>query len=106
VDADDVVGPARVEVEAVLGPGEGGAAELLGGGGLVGLHGGGGEVLHEALVGDVEDADALLGTDDEPVELLGEEHAVDGGLGVELEEVDTLDEVPDHDVAVGEPEAR
>ena len=86
---------------AGLGPGQGEAGEVLLGGGLVALHGGGGDdVLDELLLGEVEDLDAALGGDDEPVELLGEEDGVDGGVAVVLSEPLALDDVPDHDLAV------
>jgi hypothetical protein len=40
-----------------------------------------------------KDVDALLSTNDEPVKLLGEDNAVHGRLIVDLEVVDTIDEV-------------
>ena len=90
---------------AGLGPGEGLAAEELSfvlglGGHLVWLHGGGSDLLEDLLGWEVEDLDAVLGGDDEPVELLGEEDAVDGGLAVVRGEVLSVDDVPDHDHAV------
>jgi len=101
VDADGVVSPAGVEGHGVLGPGEGSATDfLLAAALLVSLHGGGRDVRDELLLGDIEDADALLGTNDEPVQLLGEEDGVDGRLSIELQEHETLNEIPDHDVAV------
>lgn len=84
----------------VLGPSEGGAAKVLLGGGLVGLHGGLGDVGKELLGGKVEDLDTVLGTNDEPVESLGEEDAVNGGLAIVGGEPLALDEVPNHDGAV------
>ena len=96
-----VVGPAGVEVGSALGPGEGGAAEELLGAGFVLLHGGGGDVvLDELLLGEVENLDASLGGDNEPVESLGEENAVDWGVALVLGEPLALDNIPDHDSAV------
>jgi len=96
-----VIGPAGVEDLSVLGPGHGGAAESLGGVALVLLHGGGGDLLlDELLLGEVEDLDAGLGGDNEPVELLGEEDGVDGGVAVVLGEPLAVDNVPDHDGAI------
>lgn len=100
VDTDVVVGPASEQESSVLVPGEGSAAEGLLGVSLVGLHGGLGDLLEDLGGGEVEDLDAVLGTDDEPVELLGEEHAVDGGLEVLASEPLALEEVPDDDVTV------
>jgi len=101
VDADGVVGPAGVEGHGVLGPGEGGATSVLGGAALlVGLHGLGRDVLDELLLGDIENADAVLSADNEPVQLLGEEDGVDGRFSIELQEHETLNEIPDHNVAV------
>ena len=101
VDADMVVGPARVEVGSALGPGEGGAAEELLGAGLVLLEGGGGDVvLDELLLGEVKNLDASLGGNDQPVESLGEEDAVDGGVALVLSEPLALNDVPDHDLTV------
>ena len=101
VNTDVVVGPAGVKVSARLGPGEGGAAEELLGGGLVLFLGGGDDVfLDELLLGEVEDLDAGLGGNDEPVETLGEEDGVDGGVAVVLGEPLALDDVPNHDLAV------
>ena len=96
-----VVGPAGVEVGLALGPGEGEARKGLLGSGLVALHGGGGDlVLDELLLGEVEDLDAGLGGNDQPVELLGEEDGVDWGVAVVLGEPLALDDVPDHDHTV------
>ena len=111
VDTDVVVGPARVEESARLGPGEGEASKLLGrllvvgalGGALelIGLLGEGGDLLlDELLLGEVEDLDASVGGNDEPVELLGEEDAVDGRLAVLSGEPLAVDNVPNHDHTV------
>ena len=101
VDTDVVVGPAGVEVSARLGPGEGGAAEELLGGGLVLFLGGGNDVvLNELLLREVEHLDAGLGGNNEPVETLGEENGVDGGVAVVLSEPLALDDVPNHDLTV------
>ena len=93
-----VVGPAGVEVGLGLGPGEGKTAEGLLGSALVVLHASGGDlILNELLLGEVKDLDAALGGNDQPVELLGEEDGVDGGVAVVLGEPFALDDVPDHD---------
>jgi len=70
-------------VGAGLGPGERCAAEklLLGATLLVGLEGDSGDVvLDELLLWEVENLDAGLCGDDQPVESLGEEDAVDWGV--------------------------
>jgi len=101
VDTDMVIGPAGVEVGARLGPGEGSAREELGGVAFVLLQGSGGDVvLDELLLGEVKNLDAMLGGNDEPVELLGEEDGVDWGVAVVLGEPLALDDVPDHDLTV------
>ena len=101
VNTDVVVGPARVEVGSALGPGEGGAAEEFLGVRLVLLHGGGSDVvLDELLLGEVEHLDASLRGNDEPVESLGEEDAVDGRVALVLSEPLALDNIPDHNLTV------
>jgi hypothetical protein len=100
VDANEVVGPSGEEVGASLVPGEGSAAEVLLGGDFVSLHGAGADVLQELVAWQVENLNALLGTDDEPVESLGEENAVDWRIAVAAGEPLALDEVPDHDLTV------
>ena len=90
---------------AGLGPGERLAAEELSfvlrlGSHLVWLHGGGSDFLEDLLGWEIEDLDAVFGGDNEPVELLGEEDAVDGGLAVVRGEVLSVDDVPDHDHTV------
>jgi len=77
-----------------------GATEGLGGASLVRLHGGLSDVLEELGGGEVEDLDTLLSSDDEPVELLGEEDAVNGRLTVRLGEVLALNEIPDDDGSI------
>ena len=101
VDTDEVVGPAGVEVSAALGPGEGCAGKRLLRVRLVLLHGGGGDViLDELLLGEVKNLDASLSGDHKPVESLGEEDAVDGGVAVVLGEPLALDDIPDHDLSI------
>lgn len=76
------------------------AAEALLGADFVGLHGVLFDGLEEFLLGQVEHLDSSFGTNDEPIELLGEDNAVDGGLAVRIGEPLALDEVPYHDVSV------
>lgn len=64
-------------MSAGLVPCQGRAAQGLLRASLVGKHRLGLNVLKELGVGQIEHLDSLLGTDDEPVELLREEHAVD-----------------------------
>jgi len=102
VDADVVVGPAGVEQATGLVPCEGSATELL----LrlevniVGVDGDGVDFEDGLVGGEIQDLDTLLGTDDEPVELLGEEDDVDGGVAVNLGEELAVDQVPDHNGTV------
>jgi len=101
VDTDMVVGPAGVEVGSALGPGEGDTRKELLGVGLVLLEGSGGDVvLDELLLGEVKNLDAGLGGNDQPVESLGEENSVDGGVALVLSEPLALNDVPDHDLTV------
>ena len=93
-------------MEAVFRPGEGSAAELLGGRWLVIIYGGGNDFLVLSLVGDFNDVDALLGTNDELVKLLGEDLAVHRKLAVDLEELDTIDQVQIMMWPSREPEAK
>lgn len=96
-----VVGPAGVEVGSALGPGEGRAGEELLAASLVLLHGSSSDfVLDELRLWQVEDLDARLGGDHEPVELLGEQNTVDWRVAVVLSEPLALDNIPDHDSAV------
>ena len=76
VDADGVVGPAGVELGAALGPGEGEASKRLLGADLVGLLGDLSDLDDEFLLGEVEHLDAVVGGNDQPVDLLGEEDGV------------------------------
>ena len=101
VHADRVVGPARVEVGAGAGPGERLASKQFLRVALISLHGVSNDVvLHELRSGEIEDLDASLGGNDEPVEALREEDAVDGGVALLLGEPLAVDDVPDHDLAV------
>jgi len=49
---------------------------------------------------EVEDLNSAFSCDNEPVELLGEEHAVNWGVTVALGEPLSIDNVPDHDHAI------
>ena len=101
VHADVVVTPSSEEVSSRLAPGEGFACKVLLGGALVGLHGGASDIVLDELVWwEVEDLDAGLGSNDEPVQLLGEENAVDCCVAVALCEPLSVDNVPDHDHAI------
>ena len=48
----------------------------------------------------IKDLDSLFGCNDEPIKLLGEEHAVYWGVAVTLSEPLSVDNVPDHDHTV------
>lgn len=101
VDSDVVVGETGEEQVSALVPCETGAADGLGVlGGVGAFHGGGLELHDELFGGEVPHADAGLGSEDEPVLLGGEEHAVDGRLNVGLSEELAVDEVPDDGEAV------
>ena len=93
-----VVAPSGKEVSSRFAPGERFAGKWLLGGTLVGLHGSAGDVvLDEFVWWEIEDLDASLGTNDEPVKLLGEENAVDWCITVALGEPLSVDDVPNHD---------
>jgi hypothetical protein len=102
VDTDVVVGPAGVKVVTSLVPCEGSATEVLDGllVDIVGVDGDSGDGLEEGTGGEIQNLDTSFGTDDEPVELLGEEDDVDGGLAVGGGQELAVDKVPDHDGAV------
>lgn len=51
-------------------------------------------------MGQVEDSNSLVGSDDQPVQLLGEEDNVDWGLTVDLSQVSTSFKVPADDGTV------
>ena len=102
-----VVRESSEEVSSVLVPGERHAADGLCAGVstfsedlFVGLHGDLGDVLEEFLSGEVEYLDSLLGSDNEPVQLLGEEDTVDGGVAISLGQELSFNEIPDHDGSV------
>jgi len=67
---------------------------------VVGVDGLAVNVLEDVVGGEIQDLDALVGTDDEPVELLGEEDDVDGGGAVNGGEELAVNKVPDHDGTV------
>jgi len=88
-----------------LGPGEGLAAEeflttLWLSMHLVWLSGVSSDLFKDFLGWEVEDLDAALSGNDEPVKFLGEEDAVNGGTTVVRSEVFSVDDVPDHDHTV------
>jgi len=92
-----VVAPSGKEVSSRLAPGERFASKWFLGGALVWLHGSASDiVLDEFVWWEIEDLDASLGTNDEPVKLLGEENAVDWCITVALGEPLTVDDVPNH----------
>ena len=87
----------------VLGPGEGGATDS----GLVLLAVGwdtvevlGSVGVDEFSVWEIIDSDTVLGTNNKPVDLGGEEEDIDWGLGIDLIQVSSLNEVPDVDLTV------
>jgi len=67
---------------------------------LVSLHGCLGDVLEDFLGGEVDNLNSLLGSNNEPVEFLREENAVNGGFAVDLSEELSLDEIPNHNLTV------
>jgi len=102
VDTDVVIGPAGVKVVTGLVPCEGGATKVLLGlvVDVVLVDGDFLDVLQEGAGWEVKNLDALVGTNDQPVELLGEKHNVDWGLAIRLGQVLSVDEVPDHDETI------
>lgn len=82
VDTDGVVGPAGEQVEVSLAPAESSAAESLLGAGLVRSSRDFLNSLNELGAWKVENLDALLSSDDEPVQFLGEQNTVDWGFAV------------------------
>ena len=58
------------------------------------------DLLKDFLGWEVEDLDAVLSGNDEPVKFLREEDAVNGGTTVVRSEVFSVDDVPDHDHTV------
>ena len=102
VDTDVGIGPAGVKVVTSLVPCKGGATEVLFGllVDVVLVDGGSGNSLKEGTGREVKNLDASLGTDNEPVELLGEEDDVHGGLAVGGGKELSVNEIPDHDGTV------
>ena len=103
-NSDDSIGPSAVEVLLILGPGEGGATDSC-----LALfsvnHGLSVEVLSsvgvdEFSVWQVVHSDSVFSTNDKPVDLGGEEEDIDWGLGIDLIQVSSLNEVPDVDLTV------
>jgi len=83
----------------VLGPDEGSATDQSAGS-SVSVKGGGNVSVDEFLVWEIVDLDTLFGTDDEPVELGGEQDNVNWGFGVDLFEMSSFNQVPDVDFTV------
>jgi len=101
VYTDSVVTPSGEEMSSRLAPGERLASKCLLGIALVWLHRGSSDIILDELVWwKIEDLDSLLGCNDEPIKLLGEEHAVYWGVAVTLSEPLSVDNVPDHDHAI------
>jgi len=113
VNTDVVVGETSIELVIGLVPCERGATNVFGLGGgllvlggglggvdLVGEHGGLLNLLDVAGRGEVEHLDTIFSSDDDPVEFLGEKHAVDGGVILVGGEPFALNKVPDHDLTV------
>jgi len=108
-NSDDTIGETGVEVLLILGPDEGSTSDLglwLGGdllltfGGGVGLLGWDDVFIDEFLAWEIVDSDTGFGTDDEPVDLGGEDDNVDWGFGVNFFKMSTFDEVPDVNLTV------
>ena len=112
VDSDAVIGETGVELIVGVVPGERSARNVLGGldlatgssgllgGSLVREHGGLLNLLDVSGGGEVEDLDTFFSSDNDPVEFLGEEDAVNGGVVLVRGEPFTLDNIPDHDLTV------
>ena len=83
----------------VLGPDEGGATDQGISSGFT-VKRGSFISVNELLVWEIVDLDTLLGTNDEPVKLGGEEDNVNWALGVDLFEMSSFNEVPDVDLTV------
>lgn len=95
VDSDVVVVETSEEEVSALVPGQAGATN----GGLLllsgGIDGGGLDVNDELLWRKIPNLDAVLGSQNQPVLLGGEENAVDGAVNFSLSEELALNEVPD-----------
>jgi len=101
--SDHAIGPAGVKVLLILGPGQRGAtnSEFA----IFAVAGVTVEVLSsvgvdELSVWKIVHSDTLFGTNNEPVNLGGEEKDVDGGLGVDFIKMSSFDEVPNVDLTV------
>jgi len=110
-NSDDVIGETGVEVLLVLGPDEGSAANwgwglsvllVLFGINDLGLINFSDDLISvdELSSGKIIDSDTVLGTDDEPVELGGEEDNIDGALSIDFIKMSSFGEVPDVDLTV------
>lgn len=111
VNADVVVRETGVELVVGLVPGEGSAADVLligflgltlglGIVELVGLEGGLFDSEDVLLGGEVENLDSIFASNDDPVEFLGEDDTVHGGIVLVTGEVLAFNQVPDHDLTV------
>jgi len=98
-NSDESISETSVEVLLVLGPGEGSATDwcVLS---LMVIESGGLISVDESLVWEIVDSDSVLGTNNEPVELGGEEDNVNWRLGVDLLKMSSLNKVPDMDLTV------
>jgi len=67
---------------------------------LVGVQWGGGDLDDVFLGGEIPDLDSLVGTDDQPILLGGEQDTVDAGVNISGSEELAFYEVPNHSEAV------
>ena len=99
-NSDESIGETGVEdVLVVLGEAEGGATNL-GGLSFLTIEVSGGESINELLGRQVINSDAVFSTNDNPEDSGGEDNAVDGGLGVALIKMLSVNEVPDVDLTI------
>jgi len=82
-----------------LGPDEGSATDQ-GGVSCLSVKGGSFVSVDEFLVWEIVDLDTLFGTDNEPIELGGEQDNVNWGFSVDLFEMSSFNQVPDVDFTV------
>ena len=98
-DSDEAIGETGVQVVLVLGPDEGGATDQGISSGFT-VKRGSFISVNELLVWEIVDLDAVFGTNNEPVELRGEQDNVDWGFSINLFEMSSFNQVPDIDFTV------
>jgi len=100
VDSDVAIGESSEQKVSALVPCETGASNWFFHLFLIGVEMCGSQLSDVLLGEEVPNLDSLVGSENEPELLGGEEQAVNGTLGVSLSEEFTFNQVPDHGLTV------